>query len=237
MKKTESKKQSILGIIPARGGSKGIPRKNIKPLAGKPLIAYTITSAKASKLIDKLIVSTDDVDIISVCESLDVEVPFKRPKEFAQDNSGSLEVLQHAVEFFEKQNQFFDAVLLLQPTTPFRENGFIDKSIEVFYNANSDSLVSVLPVPHQFNPHWVFEPNQEGFLEISTGDKKIIKRRQELPITYFRDGSIYITKTEVIKKGSLYGDKISYIESNPTNHVNIDDKEDWQKAENIFKKN
>lgn len=226
---------NFLTIIPARGGSKGIPKKNIKRLNGKPLIEYTIASAKLSRHIKKLIVSTDDDEIISICKKLDVEVPFKRPSELAQDDTGSLEVVQHAVAFFEDQNVFFDAVILLQPTTPFREDGFIDKAIESFVNNKSDSLVSVLPVPHQFNPHWVFEPNDHNYLQVATGETEIITRRQDLPKAYFRDGSVYITKTEVIKKGSLYGNKTSFIESNPEFHVNIDTLDDWVKAEQILR--
>ena len=223
----------VLAIIPARGGSKGVPKKNSKLLAGAPLIAYTIESAKKSKHLDKLIVSSDDDEIISISKALGVEVPFKRPKEFAQDNSGSLEVVQHAIHYFERKNQYFDAVVLLQPTTPFREKGLIDKAIETFINKKCDSLVSVLPVPHQYNPHWVFESDAKGFLNIATGDTEIIKRRQDLPKTYFRDGSIYITKTDVIKNGSLYGNKVSYIETSLNNHINIDTIEDWKEAERI----
>jgi N-acylneuraminate cytidylyltransferase len=229
------KKQSILAIIPARGGSKGVPRKNIKLLDEKPLISYTINSAKKSALIDTLILSSDDDEIINLAKNLNVNVPFKRPEHLAKDNSGSLDVVQHAIQFLEKQNKYFDAVLLLQPTTPFREDGFIDKAIEKFCNAKCDALVSVLPVPHQYNPHWVFKKNSKGFLEISTAEKEIIKRRQDLPQAYFRDGSIYITKTDIIKSGSFYGDKLSYIISNPKNYVNIDTVDDWKKAEVILK--
>lgn len=223
----------ILAIIPARGGSKGVPYKNIKPLAGKPLLGYTIESAKQSQRIDKLILSTEDNKIINIAKNLGVDVPFKRPVHLSKDKSGSLEVVQHAIDFYEKQNIYFDAALLLQPTTPFRTNGFIDFAIEKFLDNKCDALVSVLPVPHQYNPHWVFESNPDGNLNISTGDKNIIPRRQDLPKAYFRDGSLYLTKTEVIKKGSLYGNTLSYIQSEPEFYVNIDTEEDWKKAEMI----
>jgi N-acylneuraminate cytidylyltransferase len=222
-----------LAIIPARKGSKGIPQKNTKHLAGIPLLAYTIKSAKKTKLINKLILSSDDDKAIEIAKEYEIEVPFKRPDYLSKDNSGSLEAVQHAVDFYEKRGQYFDAVLLLQPTTPFREEGFIDKAIETFILNNCDALVSVLPVPHQYNPHWVFESDAKGFLKIATGETEIIKRRQDLPKTYFRDGSIYITKRNAIKKGTLYGDKISFIVSNPENHVNIDTLEDWEKAQYI----
>ena len=233
MKKPKNLK--ILAIIPARGGSKGVPGKNIKKLGGKPLLSYTVEVAQESRLISRLILSSDDETIIKVAKDLKVEVPFVRPQKLATNQSGSLEVVQHAVKFLEQQDDFYDAVLLLQPTSPFREKGFIDRAIKNFIESKADALVSVLPVPHQLNPHWVFEENINGFLNIATGDQSIIKRRQNLPKAYFRDGSIYLTKTEVIKQGSFFGEKLSYIESNPNFYVNIDTLADWEKAEEMLK--
>lgn len=224
----------ILGLIPARGGSKGVPKKNIKLLGKIPLIEYTIRSARDSKFLTEVVVSTDNDEIAIVAEILGLKPPFIRPSEFALDTSTSLEVAQHAIVFFEKQNIFFDAVCLLQPTSPFREIEFIDNSIRKFIDSNADCLVSVLPIPNEYNPHWAFEKNVDGFLRIATGEEKIITRRQELPKTFHRDGSIYITKTEVIKNGSLYGKSIAYIESNPQFHVNIDTMRDWETAEKIL---
>lgn len=225
----------ILGLIPARGGSKGVPKKNIKLLGDKSLIAYTIESAQQSREIHTTIISTDSDDIFQVADSLGLQPPFIRPEHLAQDTTSSLDVVQHAIAFFEDQHIFFDAVCLLQPTNPFRENGFIDQAIAKFTASNADSLVSVLPIPHEYNPHWAFEENENGFLQIATGEEKIISRRQELPKAYFRDGAIYITKTAVIKSGSLYGNSIAYIHSNPEWHVNIDTIEDWEKAESLLK--
>ena len=224
----------ILGLIPARGGSKGVPKKNIKLLGKKPLIEYTINDAKNSKLITEIVVSTDNQEIAIEAEIAGCKPPFIRPAEFAQDTSTSLEVVQHAIDFFESQNVFFDAVCLLQPTNPFREQGFIDKAIEKFITSKTDCLISVLPIPHEFNPHWAFEENEIGLLKIATGEKNIITRRQELPKAFYRDGAIYITKTEVIKNGSLYGESIAYIENNPQFYVNIDTTEDWEKAEKLL---
>lgn len=224
----------ILGLIPARGGSKGVPKKNIKLLGKLPLMEYTIHSAKESNLLTEIVVSTDDEEIAIAAEVAGYKPPFIRPLEFAQDTSTSLEVVQHAIAFFESQNIFFDAVCLLQPTNPFREKGLIDKAIEKFTTSNADSLVSVLEIPHEYNPHWAFEENSNGLLKIATGEEQIIPRRQELPKAFHRDGSVYITKTEVIKKGSLYGNSIAYIESNPKFHINIDTMKDWETAEKIL---
>ena len=221
----------VLAIIPARGGSKGVPKKNIKLLGGKPLIEYTIKDAKSSKNLTEIVVSTDDNEIANAAEKAGCKPPFIRPSELALDNSTSITVVQHAVDFFEKQNIFFDAICLLQPTSPFREKGFIDSAISKFIASKADSLVSVLPVPHEYNPHWTFKIGENNLLKIATGETEIIPRRQELPEAYHRDGSIYISKVSVIKKGTFFGESISYIESNPDFYVNIDTIEDWKKAE------
>lgn len=221
----------ILAIIPARGGSKGVPGKNIRILGNKPLIAYSVEQAIASDSFAKIIVSTDDDAIAKIAIQFGAEVPFIRPSELANDTASSIDVVIHAVDFLESKNESFDAICLLQPTSPFREKSFIAKAIAKFSSANSDALVSVLQVPHEYNPHWVFEPDANGQLQIATGEKKIIKRRQELPQAFFRDGAIYLTKIESIKKGTFYGEKLTYIESNPNLYVNIDTLEDWIDAE------
>lgn len=224
----------ILGLIPARGGSKGVPKKNIKLLGKLPLIEYTINSAKESKFLTEIVVSTDDEEIAIAAEVAGYKPPFIRPAEISQDTSTSLEVVQHAIAYFESQNIFFDAVCLLQPTSPFREKGSIDTVIEKFIASKADCLVSVLEIPHEFNPHWAFEESSDGLLKIATGESKIIPRRQDLPKAFHRDGSIYISKTEVIKNGSFYGNSVAYIESNPQLYVNIDTMKDWEKAEKLL---
>ena len=224
----------ILGLIPARGGSKGVPKKNIKLLGRMPLLEYTINSAKESHFLTEIVVSTDDEEIAIAAEVSGCKPPFIRPAALAQDTSTSLEVVQHALSFYEEQQIFFDAVCLLQPTNPFREKGFIDKAIEKFVSSNADCLVSVLEIPHEYNPHWSFEATANGLLKIATGESQIISRRQDLPKAFHRDGSVYITKTEAIKNSSLYGNSVAYIESNPQFHVNIDTMKDWEKAEKLL---
>ncbi|WP_026944764.1 acylneuraminate cytidylyltransferase family protein [Algoriphagus marincola] len=224
----------ILGLIPARGGSKGIPGKNIKLLNGKPLLAYTFESAQKSSLLSKTILSSDDAEIIQTAQELGLEVPFVRPADLADDKSPTLPVIQHALRFFLEKGENFDAVCLLQTTYPFRASGLIDKAIEKFIQMDADALISVLPVPHEFNPHWVFEPDNSGLLNISTGEKKIISRRQDLPPAYIRDGAIYLTKAKtLLEEGSLYGDSLTYFETDPSNYVNLDTFQDWQKAEEL----
>ena len=228
----------ILGIIPARGGSKGVPGKNIKLLNGKPLLQYTSEIALESQFLTAVILSSDDKQTITVAKSLGIQVPFLRPKELAQNITPTIDVIIHALQWYENQAIFFDAVCLLQVTSPFRTVAFLDKAIEKFIASGCDSLVSVQKVPHEYNPHWTFEVNPEGNLKIATGEDQIISRRQELPETYHRDGSIYIMKTEILLQHySLYGKSISFIESPPEFYVNIDTLADWEKAEQMIKNN
>ena len=225
----------ILCIIPARGGSKGIPGKNIKLLGGKPLLQYTSEVALQSKYLTKVVLSSDDDDIINIGKELGLEVPFKRPQELAKDTTPTLPVIQHMLNYFKSNGECFDAVCLLQPTSPFRTVEFLDRAILKFINEKSDSLISVLEVPHEYNPHWTFEKDKKGQLKIATGECAIISRRQDLPKAYHRDGSIYLTNTSVIEKlDSLYGECISFIESPKETYVNIDTHEDWTKAEIIL---
>ena len=224
----------VLGLIPARGGSKEVPRKNSKLLAGKPLIVYTIEAAMDSKLLSETIVSTDSEEIMTVAKTYGANIPFQRPHQLATDISPTIDTVVHALTYFEEQGEYFDAVCLLQATNPFRTSEFIDKAIDAFQNSGTDSLVSVLKVPHEFNPHWVFESDEKGQLQISTGETNIISRRQDLPAAYYRDGAIYITKTEVLlKQRSLFGKSIGFIESDEQRHVNIDTMEDWIRAEEL----
>jgi CMP-N,N'-diacetyllegionaminic acid synthase len=225
----------ILAIIPARGGSKGVPGKNIKLLNGKPLMAYTSEIALQSKHFTEVIVSTEDSQIVEVSKRLGIKVPFIRPMALAEDHVPTIDVIIHALNWYGNINIFFDAVCLLQVTSPFRTLEFLDKAIEKFIESGCDSLVSVQRVPHEYNPHWTFEVNAEGNLKIATGETKIISRRQELPIAYHRDGCIYITKTEVLlKENSLYGKTTAFIESESEFYINIDTLEDWEKAEEMI---
>lgn len=227
----------ILAVIPARGGSKGVPQKNIKLLGGKPLLHYTAERALESKLLTKVIVSTDSEVIRDVGMQVGIEVPFMRPEVLALDTTPTIDVLKHAIVFYEQQGIFFDAICILQPTTPFREKGFIDQAVQKFISSQADTLISVLPVPHHYNPHWVFEEKETSFLKIATGEDVIIPRRQELPKCYYRDGAIYLVKTEVVMKAnSLFGKTVSYIASASEYYVNIDTLEDWQKAEALLLK-
>jgi CMP-N-acetylneuraminic acid synthetase len=226
----------ILGIIPARGGSKGVPRKNIKLLGGKPLIWYTLMSAKESNLLSECLVSTEDEEIKETALGLGAVVPFIRPIELALDTTPTLPVLKHALMEMERQGKYFDAVCILQATSPFRPPGFIDECIEKFTQTEADTLISVKKVPDHFNPHWVFENDDNGFARIATGENQVIPRRQLLPDTFYRDGMVYIVKRELFESGNtLYGEKVVCLESIGEN-INIDNTDDWEKAEKYISK-
>jgi CMP-N-acetylneuraminic acid synthetase len=223
----------ILGLIPARGGSKGVPRKNIKLLCGKPLIEYTIKAAMDCGALTEVMVSTEDAEIAETATGLGAKVPFLRPMELANDTSPTIDTVIHVLKAYQNMGINFDAVCLLQPTNPLRSAESIKLGIEKFITEQADSLISVRKVPHEYNPHWTFElENETSFLRIATGESKIIPRRQELPNTYHRDGAIYLVKsTVVLKQGSLYGKKIGFIDTSERPHVNIDTMEDWKMAE------
>ena len=185
-------------------------------------------------LLDKAILTTDCSSIAHSARGWDVQVPFIRPAYLANDTTPTIEVIKHAINFFDDRGEYYDNVILLQATCPFRSKGFVDKCIESFVGSNADCLVSVKKVPHEYNPHWVFEADNNGHLKIATGEEKIIPSRQLLPKAFARDGSVYVFKADNIRhKNSIYGDSISYVESDSLWHINIDTKEDWQRAEMI----
>ena len=222
----------VLGIIPARGGSKGIPRKNIKFLCGKPLLAYTIESASNAMRLTRTILSTESQEIADVGRSFGIDVPFLRPPELAMDASPTLPVVQHALETLEQSGERYDAVCLLQPTNPLRRSADIDNCIELLERTGADSVISVLPVPDSYNPNWVYWKSKDGRLGLSTGEDEPIPRRQDLPPAFHREGSVYVTRTDVIRtQQSLYGKKILGYEISLEFSSNIDTHGDWLEIE------
>ena len=188
-----------------------------------------------AELIDKVIVSTDSEAIAEMAKQYGAEIPFSRPAELALDTTPSINVVIHAIQFLEEKGEFFDAVCLLQPTSPFKPKGFIDACIQKFIDCEADSLVSVLEVPHEYNPHWTFEMDTSGHLSIATGEATLIPRRQELPKAYHRDGSVYISKMSLIKeKNLLVGGKTVGMLTDPKYYANLDTLEDWDKAIKII---
>jgi CMP-N,N'-diacetyllegionaminic acid synthase len=237
-----SKSYSLLGgrmylaIIPARGGSKGIPKKNIKDFCGKPMIAWTIEAAQKSKYISNIVISTDDQKIAEVCEGCGVDVPWLRPIELAQDNTPSHPVIVHALESFEKSNprENIKGIVLLQPTSPLRNSEDIDEAIELFEsNKSADSLVSIVKVPHNMVPESI-NIKIGDFIEPLQAKSSV--RRQDKKEYYARNGAaIYITKYE-FAKDFILGNKIVGYEMSKLKSIDIDDEEDFKLAEVIGEK-
>jgi CMP-N-acetylneuraminic acid synthetase len=225
----------VLGLVLARGGSKGIPRKNIKPLCGKPLLQYTAEAALAAQRLNRLVLSTEDKEVADIGRACGLDVPFFRPAELAEDSTPTLPVVQHALLWLECHGEHFDAVCLLQPTNPLRRAEDIDGCIELLEQLDADAVVTVLPVPAEYNPHWVYFRHEDGRLQLSTGEANPIPRRQDLPSAFHRDGSVYVTRRRVIvENSSLYGDRLVGYLVDPKRSVNIDDVKDWERAVTII---
>lgn len=226
----------ILALILARGGSKGIPRKNIKKMLGKPLITYTIEAALNSKYIDRLVVSTDDNKIAELCKKNGADVPFMRPAELATDDSGSNEAILHALEWLkEKENYIPDYFALLQPTSPLRNAEDIDQAIEKLKNSkNANSLKSVYKT--QESPYWMREINEEGYLKPFIEKDENYYQRQKLPDLFMPNGAIYIIETAIFLETLSFNTKktIPYI-MNYKKSIDIDDENDWKIAEMFLK--
>ena len=228
-------KPKILGLIPARAGSKGVPDKNIRLLAGKPLIHYTIEAALKSQYLDTICVSSDIPNIAEICSVFpEIEIPFIRPSSLSLDVTPMIEVIQHALNFYSENGRQFDFVCLLQPTFPIRKLDLIDKAIQKIIETGADSLTSIQKIPSQYNPHWAFTMDNNEQLSISTGDKTLITRRQDLPDCWYRDGQIYITSSELIGKGVIIGDNCIGLINDHALNVNIDTWEDWLLAEKLL---
>lgn len=229
----------VLGLIPARGGSKGIPRKNIRTLAGKPLLVWTAEAALASRL-DRVILSSDDPEIIEIATSCLVEVPFVRPEHLAGDDTPAIDVVLHAVQTLKETDNYLpDAVMLLQPTSPLRTTSDIDRSLELFEkHPEATSLVSVVKVPHNMVPESLMKLEADGYVKhlMFWDEKKNI--RQEKPTYYARNGAaIYIIKTEcLLKNNTLYGDRILSYEMPRERSIDVDDYFDFEICEFILSK-
>lgn len=225
----------VLGVIPARGGSKGVPGKNVRLLAGKPLIVHTIEAALKSKL-DRVIVSTDDEAIASVAERAGAVVPFIRPAELASDTAKSIPVAIHALNAMEEvEHVRYDAVMLLQPTAPFKTFKDIDDALEKLALSGADSVISVQEVE-------AFHPARMKYLE---GDRLVDppfveayenQARQELRPMYIRNGAIYLTKRETLLRNSYKGNDCRALLMPVERSVNIDTLHDFEYAEWVYRK-
>ena len=226
----------VLAVIPARGGSKGIPRKNIKLLEGHPLIAYTITPALNSSFITDLIVSTEDREIAEISEKYGTRVPFLRPFELATDKALAIPTIQHAVLEAEKlYNKVYEYVLMLQPTCPFTTVNDIDKSIQKLIDSNADSVISVKDAGAYHPARMKIVSDEKLLLDYDKEEIEMLSR-QNLPVVYIRSGDIYACKRNILMEKNSFKGNISrpYIITGERT-INIDTSIDWLLAESIMK--
>jgi len=224
---------NILGVIPARGGSRGIPSKNLALLAGRPLLAYTADAVKASTRLTRTIVSTDDERIAECAKSLGLDVPFMRPSSLAADDVPMLPVLQHALDTLKADGFAADIVVLLQPTSPLRRGEHIDAAVDWLERTAADSVVSVVEVPHQFNPMSVMRI-EEGLLKPFL-DGPTITRRQDKPRLFARNGpAVLAVRAAVITEGSLYGKTSWPLGMSAEDSLDIDTPLDLRLVESIL---
>ena len=226
----------VLGVIPARGGSKGIPQKNLVLLDGKPLLAHTCAQAKNAKTLTRVIVSTDDDAIAACAERFQIEVPFRRPQELAADDTPMLAVLRHALEMLRRQERYQpDIVVLLQPTSPLRRADDIDGTVRLLSARRAESVVSVVEVPHQFNPVSLLRLQDDQVVPFLNGQS--VARRQEKPILYARNGpAVLAVSCHVLEtQNSLYGQVCLPFIMPPERSVDIDSVFDLGLAEYLLR--
>ena len=222
----------FLCLIPARKNSKGIKNKNFKIFNKKPLIYWTIKIAKQCKYINRIIVSTDSKKISTYSKKLNVEVPFIRPQNISKDNTDMIDVVKHLIKFTEKEKYNFDALIILQPTSPLRKISDLNKACKIFSKKKWDSLISTIPIPHQFSNNLVLN-NRGHFFKLK---KKFITLRNNISKKYTSDGGyLFITKKDKLKKyiigGKIYGYKID-----PQHSIDINYKYEFDIAEILMKK-
>lgn len=222
----------VLALIPARGGSKGIPRKNLAPIAGRPLVAWTVLAALDADCFDRVVVSTDDPEIAEIAMGYGAEVPFLRPGEFSGDTASALGVIAHALGYFLDQGELFDAVAYLQPTSPFRTAEQLAAAHGQFLAMAPDTIVSVVKVPHNMTsgsvmqslggagPLWLVSPNGQ------------IMRRQDKETLFARNGPaiLFVSADDVLEHGRLYGERVLGIEMDKLHSFDIDDPMDLEMA-------
>lgn len=226
----EQMTKKILSVIPARGGSKGLPGKNIIDLAGKPLIAWSIEASIESKYINKTLVSSDSDNILEIAKEHGADV-IKRPDEFSDDTASSESVLMHALTELEEE---YDYVILLQPTSPLRNSKDIDSAFEKFFNSDATALISVCEIDNKILK--AFKENKQGFIEGVSNNKYPFMPRQSLPKTYMSNGAIYIIKVdEFLKNNSFYTDKTISFLMDEIKSLDIDTKEDLEKVKSYMR--
>jgi CMP-N-acetylneuraminic acid synthetase len=231
---------TVLGVVTARGGSKGIPGKNTRLLAGKPLIAYTIEAALASGVFDRLILSTDDEQAAAIARELGCGVPFMRPPELSADDTPHLPVMIHAAAWLRDRDGYQpDWTMVLMPTSPLRQPRHIVEAVDLAVRSGADAVVSVDAVPAHYHPQRMLTVDGAGWARLLVGGRPVRERpvrRQDMPQAWVLNGAIFLFRTSLLfaENPSLYGDRVqAYAMASPYGH-NIDEPRDWLEAERLL---
>jgi len=227
--------EKALGLILARGGSKGLPGKNIRPLRGKPLVAWTVEVAKQSKYLDAVVISTDSSDIARAAEAAGAEVPFLRPAELASDTATSIDAILHALSFLQAQNRHYDYLVLLEPTSPLREVSDIDDALDTLAASKALSIVSVCQAT-TIHPAFMYFMGEGGALRPFLPDAAVGLRRQDTSPVFFLEGTVYAARTSSIaERRSFYHDQTIGFEVPKWKSLEIDDEIDFLHVEAVMK--
>ena len=227
---------SALGILPARAGSKGIPAKNLVPIAGKPLVYWAAKALAEAPSLSRAICSTDSPEISKVAQEAGLEVPFRRPQQLAQDNSMVKEVILHALAYMEKcHREYYSYVVLAQATAPTVTSVDIERALRLASSMNYTSVISASVVPPEYNPAVTFTAQEKGVVTWTLGREAASKRRQDWPVTYARTGLVYVFNVrQLIENDELYGDNVGFIEVEPERAIGIDAPRDLMVIRNYF---
>jgi CMP-N-acetylneuraminic acid synthetase len=224
----------VLGLVPARGGSKGVPGKNIRPLAGRPLIEYTARAARLSGVLDRVVLSTDAAEIADAGRAAGLEVPFTRPSALAADDTPMLDVVRHALDALAKAGWTPDVIVLLQPTSPLRRPEHVREAVSMLGSSDADSVVSVVELPRHLSPDYVMRI-EGGMLHPFLAEGARVMRRQDARPAYSRDGTVYAFHRATIERfGNIYGEKCRPLIVDAADSLSIDVPADWDKAERIL---
>ena len=225
----------VLGLVPARGNSRGAVPDNASRLAGRPLLAYTADCAARSRSLARVVLSTEDPEIAAIAQSCGLDVPFLRPAELAAEGAPLLSVVDHALRWMEERGQRWDAVCVLPPRHPLRRSEDVDACVALLEQEDADAVLAVAAVPDAYNPHWVYTRCEDGCIHLATGERAPIPRRESLPRAYRREGSVCVTRREVIlEQKSLYGRSLLGHIVDAAESFALETPEDWRRAEALL---
>jgi len=224
----------VLGLVPARGGSKGVPRKNVRLLAGRPLLEYTARAAVESGVLDRVVLSTDSEEIADVGRRVGLEVPFMRPAAMAADDTPMLAVVRHAIDTLDEQGWHAEIVVLLQPTSPLRRPEHVRAAVRLLRETNADSVVTVAELQRHLSPDYVMRID-DGQLKPFLPEGAGVTRRQDARAAYWRDGTVYVCWRRTIERfNSLYGEDCRPLVIDGADALSIDSAADWDAAVRIL---